>query len=116
MPKKKIIELAWDEKRSIQIEVDEEVDEKDDLTRIDPDALGDFDKDAKKDLRKSIKTVSQTLEELKPCIQDLVNKLSIQKPSEINIQFGLKLESGAKVVFVSASGELHFNVSIKWNH
>ena len=71
---------------------------------------------AGKVVEKAKKSFEEALESAKPGIEaalDCIGNL-VQKPAEVEIEFGLKINGEAGAVFASAGAEATFNVKLSW--
>ena len=59
-------------------------------------------------------TFEQAVEQVRPAITAVVEKLRTLQPDEVNVEFGLKLSTAAGAFLASAAGEAHFKVSVTW--
>jgi hypothetical protein len=65
-----------------------------------------------------IQDASQSLEHamelLSPAAQMIVEKLKSAAPSEVAVEFGVKLQAEAGIVITKAGSEAHFQITMKW--
>jgi hypothetical protein len=67
--------------------------------------------------KKAVKTFEESLSSVKPVVKSIVNKLSdlIEKPHEINVEFGVKMGAKGGIIVASSDIEGNFKVTLKWN-
>jgi Trypsin-co-occurring domain 1 len=69
--------------------------------------------------RTASKTFEQALESISPGVRAVLSGLkdlpAIQKPKEIEVEFGIKISGSTDAVFASMSGEANFTVKLKWS-
>lgn len=65
---------------------------------------------------KATQTFEAALERIKPAASAIVAKLRDLNttPSEIGVEFGIKLSAKAGAIFASADSEANFKVTLKW--
>src|SRR5579864_3072199 len=62
------------------------------------------------------KTFEEALQSVKPGIEEALALITdlIKKPSETEIDFGLKIDAAAGAVFAKAGAEATFNIKLTW--
>ncbi len=65
---------------------------------------------------KAPQTFEQALSKLRPATQKVITTLHdlIQKPDEIEMEFGFSLSAEAGVIIASASTEANYKVTLRW--
>jgi hypothetical protein len=65
---------------------------------------------------KAKKTFEEALQSVKPGIDQALKLLTemVKKPSELEIEFGIKVDAAAGAVFAKAGAEATFNVKLIW--
>ncbi len=65
---------------------------------------------------KAKKTFEEALQSVKPGIEEALILITdlIKKPSETEIEFGLKIDAAAGAVFAKAGAEATFNIKLTW--
>lgn len=65
---------------------------------------------------KAKKTFEEALQSVKPGIEEALALITdlIKKPSETEIEFGLKIDAAAGAVFAKAGAEATFNIKLTW--
>ena len=54
---------------------------------------------------------------IRPVADTLLNALAdFNRPQEVNLEFGVKLNAKAGIVFASAASECNFKVGLKWTN
>jgi hypothetical protein len=78
----------------------------------------DFRRTSKsKEIIEAKKSFEETISSMTPVAQALKNSLKeLNNPSEIALEFGLKFNAKAGVVFASAESEVAFKVALKWKN
>src|SRR5215470_7852924 len=102
---KHLVEFPLEEGGSIVVEVDE------------PESAGTIRAARGETIAKAEKTFEEALNKVLPVTKSIVEKLrSIgSKPDEIEISFGVKLNTVAGAVIASASAEANFGVTVRWS-
>jgi hypothetical protein len=59
-------------------------------------------------------TFDRALDQVRPAIGVVIEKLRMLRPDELTIEFGLKLNAEAGAFLASAGAEANFNVSVVW--
>ena len=62
------------------------------------------------------KSLEQALDQVKPAVHAVVAWLTAMCPDEAAVEFGITLGAETGVVVAKGSGEVHFNVTLTWNH
>lgn len=67
-------------------------------------------------IQKASQTFQDALSVVKPVAESLIGKLTnlAQRPSEIAVEFGIKLSADAGVLIVASGVEANFKVTLKW--
>lgn len=60
-------------------------------------------------------TFEQALSGVIPASTAIVSKLRLTEPSEIELEFGIKISADAGVVVARTGGEANFRVAVKWS-
>ena len=62
-------------------------------------------------------TFEQALSKIRPATEKVITTLRglVQKPDEIEMEFGFSLNAAAGVVIASASTEANYKVTLRWN-
>ena len=60
------------------------------------------------------KSFDEAIAQVGPAAAKMVETLKAASPSEIALEFGIKLEAKAGAIITMAGGEAHFKVSLKW--
>jgi hypothetical protein len=65
---------------------------------------------------KAKKTFEEALQSVKPGIEEALALITdlIKKPTETEIEFGLKIDAAAGAVFAKAGAEATFNIKLTW--
>jgi predicted RNase H-like HicB family nuclease len=65
---------------------------------------------------KAKKTFEEALQSVKPGIEEALALITdlIKKPTETEIEFGLKIDAAAGAVFAKAGAEATFNIKLIW--
>ncbi len=59
----------------------------------------------------------KALEQIKPVAKALRNALQeLNKPEEIQLEFGVKFSAKAGIIFASADSEAAFKIALKWDN
>lgn len=66
---------------------------------------------------KSPQTFEQALSKIRPATDKVISTLRdlVQKPDEIEMQFGFSLSAAAGVVIASASTQANYTVTLRWS-
>jgi Trypsin-co-occurring domain 1 len=102
---KHLIEYPLEEGGSIVIEVDE------------PESVGTIRAAREDTIAKAKQTFEEALNGVLPVTKSIVEKLrSIgSKPDEIEVTFGVSLNTAVGAVIASASAEANFSVTMRWS-
>lgn len=66
---------------------------------------------------KSDKSFDQVLAKVRPVANAVIDSLKdLNRPEEINLEFGLKFGAKAGIIFTSADSEATFKLSLKWKN
>ena len=100
---KQLIEFPSETGKSILVEV-ESID----------DEFGE--KEVSRIAKKAAQTFQEALETTKPIAEAIIDKLGnlSQRPQEIGVEFGLKLNAETGAIIASSGIEANFKVSLKW--
>ena len=65
---------------------------------------------------KAPQTFEQALSKIRPATEKVITTLRglVQKPDEIEMEFGFSLSAGAGVIIASASTEANYKVTLRW--
>ena len=101
---KHLVEFPLEEGGSIVVEVDE------------PESAGTIRAARGETIAKAEKTFEEALNKVLPVTKSIVEKLRSfgNEPDEIEICFGVKLNTVAGAVIASASAEANFDVTVRW--
>ena len=102
---KHLVEFSLEEGGSVVVEVDE------------PEGEGTIRAARGETIVKAEKTFEEALNKVLPVTKSIVEKLRSfgNKPDEIEISFGVKLNTVAGAVIASASAAANFDVTVRWN-
>jgi hypothetical protein len=59
-------------------------------------------------------SLEQALEEIKPAVRAVLDRLVATSPDEMTVEFGLILGAETGVVVAKGSAEMHFAVTLTW--
>lgn len=59
-------------------------------------------------------TLEQALDQLRPAVRAIRNRLAAMAPDEVTVEFGIVLGAETGVVVAKGSTEVHFTVSLSW--
>jgi hypothetical protein len=101
---KRLVEFPLKEGGSIVVEIDE------------PETGGTVRAGREDTIEKARETFEDALNKVLPVTKTVVEKLRsmASKPDEIEVTFGVKLNTVAGVVIASASAEANFGVTLRW--
>jgi hypothetical protein len=106
---KRIIEYDMDG-TSVYVEVEES--ETEGMKRVSRGKDGEI-----KPIEKTDKKFSEVVSRIKPVAEAVFQSLrGMESPEEIGLEFGIKLNATAGVVFAAGGTEATFKVSLKWNN
>lgn len=103
---KQLIEFPLDTNESVWVEVE-----------LPEDEYGSIEVGRLDELRKQAsQSFQEALAVVKPVAESLITKLSnlSERPNEIDVEFGLKLDNKLGAVISSTGVEAHFKVTLKW--
>ncbi len=59
-------------------------------------------------------SLEQALDQIKPALRAVLNRLVAMSPDEISVEFGLTLGAETGVVVAKGTSEMHFAVTLGW--
>jgi hypothetical protein len=59
-------------------------------------------------------TLERSLDQLKPAVDAVAQRLRAVGPDEFRVEFGLKLAAESGLVVAKGTSEVHFNVTLAW--
>lgn len=59
-------------------------------------------------------TLEQALDQLKPAVRAVRNRLATMAPDQVTVEFGITLGAETGVVVAKGTSEVHFTVSLTW--
>lgn len=67
-------------------------------------------------IERASRTFEHALDTIKPVAEAVINKLSSlpERPSEVEVKFGLKLTAEAGAIIAAVSAEANFEISLTW--
>jgi hypothetical protein len=91
------------------------------IAEVDPDEVDSADlvlasPDPGKVAARAKDTLERSLEELRPALSAVLGKLREAAPSELNVQFGIKLGGEAGVILAKGTTEVNFVVTMTWKN
>jgi predicted RNase H-like HicB family nuclease len=104
IPMKHLVEFPLEEGGSIVVEVDE------------PETSGTARAARGDALAKARETLEDALDKVLPAAKSVIEKLRSldDKPNEIEVTFGIKLNTSLGAVIASATAEANFDITLRW--
>lgn len=59
-------------------------------------------------------TLEQALDQIKPALRAVLDRLVAMSPDEVSVEFGLTLGAETGVVVAKGTSEMHFAVTLSW--
>ena len=59
-------------------------------------------------------SLEQALDQLKPAVSAVINRLMSMSPNEVSVEFGIVLGAEAGVIVAKGTSEVHFTVTLSW--
>lgn len=103
---KRIVEFPLENGDSILVEVDEPA--------ITDDRIGIRDEV----VQKATQTFESALDKIKPVANVILTKVrNLNQPAdEVEVKFGIKISAELGAVVASGSGEVNYEITLKWKH
>ena len=65
-------------------------------------------------IAKARQSLEQALDQIKPAIRAVLDRLVAMSPDEVSVEFGLTLGAETGIVVAKGSSEMHFAVTLGW--
>ncbi|MGQ0775312.1 MAG: CU044_2847 family protein [Pseudonocardiales bacterium] len=65
-------------------------------------------------ITKARQTLEQALDQIKPAVGAVLDRLKAMSPDEVSVEFGLTLSAETGIVVAKGTTEMHFAVTLTW--